>query len=73
MCHGSRKMNDAINHITYVEPKETMMVKNCLFVNSSENVKSWSLTSCWIDLTVTNTAAKARYIMIPIQKYTMVM
>lgn len=29
MCQGSKKIKDAINHITYVAPRETMIVKNC--------------------------------------------
>lgn len=28
MCQGSRKMKEARNHITYVEPRETMIEKN---------------------------------------------
>lgn len=49
------------------------MEKNVLLVNSWLTVKVFDSTSVWIDLTVTNTAANARYIMITIQKYTMVM
>jgi hypothetical protein len=73
MCHGSRKMNEATNHMTYVDPSDTIIEKNVLFVNSSLTEKLFEATSVWIDFTVTNTAAKDRYNMMKIQKYTMVM
>jgi hypothetical protein len=50
-----------------------MIEKNVVLVNRSLTVKPFPFTSAWMDLTVTNTAAKDRYIMMKIQKYTMVM
>jgi hypothetical protein len=45
MCHGSKKMIEAINHITYVEPSETIIEKKVLLVKSVENVNELSATS----------------------------
>jgi hypothetical protein len=60
MCHGSKKIKAARNHITYVEASETIIVKNWVLLNILPMVKSFSATSAWIDFTVTKTAAKAR-------------
>lgn len=73
MCHGSRNINDATNHMTYVAARDTTIVKNCSFLNTSSSVKFLFCTCFSIDFTVTKTAANARYIMIQIQKYTIVM
>lgn len=50
-----------------------MIEKNVSLVISWLAVKLFESTCFWIDLTVTKMAANARYIMITIQKYTIVM
>jgi hypothetical protein len=37
MCQGSKKRSDAMNHMTYVVARDTMIEKNSLLVNKSEN------------------------------------
>jgi hypothetical protein len=44
MCHGSKKRREATNHITYVDPRETMIVKNSWLLNKSLNVNEFSAT-----------------------------
>lgn len=60
ICQGSRKIIDATNHMTYVEPKDTMIVKNVELVNRSVKVKPSCCTSVWIDFTVTKMQANAK-------------
>lgn len=68
ICQGSMKINDAMNHMRYVEASDTMIEKKTLFVNSWVTVNVLVANCPSIDFTVTKIAAKDRYIMMPIQK-----